>query len=81
MKTLQYQGIRVKKSCDILRHGFCNSMKSKGLKGAFCDTFCRKFATNDVAKYCLQSIVKQLIINIVSQLVATKNGFKYLNSS
>ena len=81
MKTLQYQGLRAEKSCDILRHGFCNLMKYKGLKGAFCDTICRKFATNDVAKYCLQSIVKQMIIKFVSQSVATKNGFKYLNTS
>ena len=81
MKTLQYQGLRALKSCDILRHGFCNSMKSKGLKGAFCDTICRKFATNDVAKYCLQNIVKQLVIKVVSQSVATKNRFKYLNTS
>lgn len=81
MKTLQYQGMRVKKSCDILRHGFCNSLNSKGLKGAFCDMICRKFATFRVAKYGLQITVKQLIIKMMSQNVATKNGFKYLNSS
>lgn len=81
METLQYQGRRAEKCCDILRHGFCNLMNNKGLKGTFCDTICRKFATNDVAKYCLQSIVKQFIIKVVSQNVATKNGFKYLNSS
>lgn len=81
METLQYQGLRVKKSCDILRHGFCNSIIIKGLKGAFCDTICRKFATNDVAKYSLYSTVKQIIIKMMSQVVATKKGFKYLNSS
>ena len=81
MKTLQYQGERAEKSCDILRHGFCNLLNYKGLKASFCDTFCRKFATNDVAKYSLHNAVKQLIIKRLSQVVATKNGFKYLNSS
>lgn len=81
MKTLQYQGLRGKKCCDILRHVFYNSLNSKGLKGSFCDMICRKFATFRVAKYTLHNAVKQLIIKMMSQVVATKNGFKYLNSS
>lgn len=78
MEILQYQGIRVKKSCDILRHLFYNLQNNSMLVSTICDTICRKVATKRVAKYMLQLTVKQLIIKMMSQHVATKTALNKL---